>query len=635
MNNESNIPIDSLEFDQIKQNLKDYLRGQQQFKDYDFEGSSLSVILDLLAYNTHYQAFYANMAANESFLDSATIRPSVVSLAKHLDYVPRSKKAATLIVDVNFEDSLSVTDNILSGKVFIEKNTVFRGIDQNGKVVPFVNLQTHKATRVGGRNAARGVVLTQGMLKSVSFVANTTEGNSPTFTIPDKNVDIDTLNISVRRSTNSSIGASALWKRGRDITKLSGDTQVFFVQEGNDGLWQFYFGDGIIGRAIENGNLITASYLITTGTEGNGIGFSDDIRMAGNPQGFLSVTVQTDEDGNIVPSFGGEDSESVNSIKFYAPRSYQAQERAVTIDDYKALLGREYNQRSDNFFIWGGEENIPPQYGKVFISIKPKQGNRLSFGEKQAIQNSLLGERNLVTITPEVIDPDFLYIIPTVTVYYDEGKTTLTSESISVKIRQYIEIFNENELGGFNKNFRLSNFTSLIDATSPVINSNDTEFMLRKSFEPTLGRAATYNIRFDNPLYHPVDGYVPIISTESFGYEDILSSAYVKPKVDAYLEDDGYGNMRLYKMVNGQKITMKPKIGTVDYTTGFIVLQGFKPEYLADDRTDINVTVKPGSKDVYSRRNQIIQIDVNEVEVSAVPEKTKIYNSSTDSSFLR
>jgi hypothetical protein len=632
-NNTANTPIDSLEFDQIKTNLKDYLRGQQQFKDYDFEGSSLSIILDLLAYNTHYQAYYANMAANESFLDSAVIRPSVVSLAKHLDYVPRSKKAATLVVDVLYDNT--VTDQVIGGKLFLEKNRVFRGVDQNGKAINFVNLQTHQVTRQGGVNAARGVVLSQGTLKSVSFIANTTEIVAPTFTIPDKNIDIDTLNIIVQRSTTTTEGSANLWVRGRDITKLSGDTRVFFVQEGSNGFWQFYFGDGVLGRQIQNGNLITATYLTTSGSAGNGIGYNDDIRYAGNIENALSVSVQTEDDGTVIPSFGGEDEESVDSIKFYAPRTYQAQERAVTADDYLAVLGREYSSRADSYFIWGGEENIPPQYGKVFISIRPKQGRRLSFGEKQAIEKSILGERNLVTITPEVVDPDFLYIIPTITVYYDEAKTVLNSTGIASKVRDFVLIYNGEELGGFQKNFRSSNFTSLIDALAPTINSNTLELKLAKALEPSLGRSSTYTVRFDNALYHPIDGYTPILSSQSFVYQDATSSALVKPNVTAYLEDDGYGIVRIYKIVNNSKVIIKPNIGTIDYETGLVTLKNFAPVTLADGRTEIRITVQPRNRDIFSRRNQIIEIDIDGVSVTAVPEKTKIYNSSTDSTFPR
>ena len=425
MSNSSNIPIQSLEFDEIKNNLKAYLQGQEQFKDYNFEGSSLSIVLDLLAYNTHYQAFYANMAANESFIDSAVMRPSVVSLAKHLNYTPRSKKAAQLVVDVLMGTAASndsFTQRVIQGREFLEQGTVFRGKDVDGKAVNFVNLETYKAVRRNGENIVQGVILSQGFLKQVSYIANTQGGTEAKFTIPDLNIDIDTLTVIVQRSQSDTTGSSQLWKKATDINKLDSTSSVFFVQEGRDGLWEIYFGDGIVGKAIENGNVVTLRYLVTNGSAGNGIGYDESgvsRAITSNDSRVSVVRIETDATGRVQVSFGGEDSEDIESIRYYAPRNYQAQDRAVTSDDYKALLGREYASRADSFFIWGGEENDPPQYGKVFISIKPKVGIRLSNAEKQAIERTILGQRNLVTITPEVVDPDIIFINPSVTVYYD------------------------------------------------------------------------------------------------------------------------------------------------------------------------------------------------------------------------
>ena len=432
MKNTSNTPIQSLEFDEIKANLKDFLRGQDQFKDYDFEGSALSVIIDLLAYNTHYQAFYANMASNESFIDSAVMRPSVVSLAKHLGYIPRSKKASQLVTDIFMDSSSVTTPSVIAGKQFIERGTIFRGKDLNGSTVNFVTLDTYKAVRRSGRNVVQDVTLYQGYLKQISFVANTGETNN-LFTIPDLNIDVDRIDVCVQRSQTDTTGSAQLWKRTTDINKLSSDTNVFFVQEGRDGLWEVYFGDGILGKIIENGNVITVRYLITNGIDGNGIGFDDSIAkrsISSSDARISSVAVKIDKDGKIQSSFGGMDKESIESIKNYSPKNYQAQDRAVTADDYKAILGKEYSNRAESFLVWGGEENSPPQYGKVFISIKPAVGNRLSFSEKNSIAKTILGERNIITITPEIVDPDMLYVNPSIVVYYDESKTTLNKEAI-------------------------------------------------------------------------------------------------------------------------------------------------------------------------------------------------------------
>ena len=641
MRNTSNTPINALGFDEIKSNLKEYLRGQDQFKDYNFEGSALNIILDLLAYNTHYQAFYANMAANESFIDSAAIRESVVSLAKHLGYTPRSKKAARLVVDAILTPGgvdTVFTQTVIQGKQFIERGTIFRGKDTNGKSVNFVNLDNYKAVRRGGDNIVRDIVLYQGYLKQVSFVANTQGGTNAMFIIPDRSVDIDTISLFVQRSQTDSTGSQELWNRSTDINRLNSTSNAFFVQESREGFWEIYFGDGIVGKAVENGNIVTIRYLVTNGSEGNGIGFDEtSVKRAitCNDSRVTEVRIQTDDNDDVQVSFGGEDSEDTESIRFYAPRNYQAQDRAVTSDDYKAILGREYAQRAESFFIWGGEENDPPQYGKVFISIKPRVGSRLSTAEKRAIENTILGEKNLVTITPEVVDPDLLYINPSVKVYYDESKTTLNSTGVESRVVELIKTFGDSYLGLFQRNFRMSKFSSTIDGSSPAVNSNSTDITLTKRFEPNIGRAAPYTVNFDNTLLHPVDGYTPILSSDIFGYTDTTSTAVVKPSVDAFVDDDGYGNIRVYKQVGTTKVYLSRNTGTIDYTTGKIFLRNFKIEYLDDGKTELSLTVVPQNRDIFARRNQIILIDPNSISVTTVAEKTVIDRGASDSAFTR
>jgi hypothetical protein len=643
MSNQSNRPIQSLEFDEIKENLKDYLRSQSTFKDYDFEGSALSIIMDLMAYNTHYQAYYANMVANESFLDSAVIRESVVSLAKHLNYTPRSIKASRITIDAvltsSVGDDLDVfTQEVVQGKQFIERGTVFRGKDIDGKSVSFVTLDSYKAVRRNGENIVKDIVLYQGSLKQISYVANTQDESIPTFIIPDKNIDIDTLVVVVQKSQTDSTGTNEVWNRITDINKTNSTTTGFFVQENKEGLWEIYFGDGIVGRAIENGNVIFMRYLVTNGAAGNGIGFDESAakRSITCSDGRVrEVRIKTDSQGRVLVSNSGRDAEDTESIRFYAPRNYQAQDRAVTADDYKALLGREYSNRADSFYIWGGEENDPPQYGKVFISIKPKVGNRLSLSEKQAIERTILGERNLVTIVPEVVDPDILYIIPNITVYYDESKTSLSREGIQARMIAMVKFFNSEYLGLFQRNFRQSKFSSMIDGSSPAINSNTTQISLMKEFEPNLGRPAPYTINFDNPLLHPVDGYTPIMSSTVFGYVDSTSNAKIKPTVDAFLDDDGYGNIRIFKQIGSKKIIINKKIGTIDYVKGTVSLRNFAPEYLGTGQTALRLTVTPENRDIFSRRNQIITIDELSINITAVPEKTVIDRNASDSSLSR
>ena len=642
MRNTADIPIESLDFDEIKANLKTYLQGQDLFKDYQFEGSALSVLLDLLAYNTHYQAYYANMAANESFLDSAVMRPSVVSLAKHLNYTPRSSKAAQLLVDVVMRnDDSNFNASVIAGNQFLRKYSIFSGKNSDGKTVPFVSLETYKAVRRENENIVQSVVLYQGYRKQLSYVANLQAGMSPKFVIPDPSVDIDTLEVFVVKSQNESqaVGAGSIWKRATDINLLNGQSNVFFVQNNKEGLWEIYFGDGILGRALENGNLITLNYLITEGSNGNGIGFNETnvtraITLADRDSRVVEVRLRRNPGSNRpIVSFGGREPESTESIKFYAPKNYQAQDRAVTMEDYRAVLGKEYSDRADSFYVWGGEENDPPQYGKVFISIKPKVGYRLSAQEKRAIEKTVFGSKNLLTITPEVVDPDILFINPNVTLYYDETKTNSNKETIELAIKQAIVLYSNEALNAFDRSFRVSKMSAMVDAVSSAINSNTIEFTMTKRIEPNLSRPTPYTIKFDNALFHPIDGYTPILSSDSFSHRDLTSTAVVKPLATCYLEDDGYGNIRIYKMAGTQKVIVSKNVGTLDYNTGALLLRNFFPEALEAGKVELGITVVPKTGDVFARRNQIILIESDGVKVTAIPERTVIDREASDASF--
>ena len=635
----ANTPVDRLDFDQIKNSLKDYLRGQETFKDYDFEGSTMNILLDLLAYNTHYQAFYANMVANEAFLDSARKRNSVVSLAKHLNYTPRSRKASRIVVNVKYptsDNTITARNDLLragAGALSLPRGTRFSARGENGDTYVFNTLEDYRFEVIDGELIARNVVIYEGNLRTDSFVSNTKDTNQR-FLISDKNVDIDTIIARVTASVSDTFGINDSWRRANDITELSGDSTVFFVQETQDGTWEIYFGDGVIGRALENGNLVRVIYLSTKGPLANGIGSSDSEQ---SPTFYSTdsyiVSVVTDEDGNPQPSYGGEDSEETDSIRFYAPRSYQAQERAVSANDYLAALARDYSLRSDSFLVWGGEENDPPQYGKVFISIKPKNSAKLSITEKQAIARNILRQRNVLTVTPEVVDPDVTYINPTVTVYYDPNKTIISGNELASEIQSRIIVYGDENLNKFGSNFRSSKFSTFVDSIDPSINSSDVSLVLEKRVEPQFNRTLPYTIKFDNSLNHPIDGYPSILESTSFYYTDYTSNAVVKPSVEAYLDDNGYGVIRIYKIVGDTKVYLVENTGTVDYTTGTIVLKSFAPLGIPDGSIDIKIRVVPQREDIFVRRNQVLQINENLITVNSIQEKTVIDRKASDNNF--
>jgi hypothetical protein len=628
-------PIRDLDFDQIKNSLKDYLRGQEQFQDYDFEGSTMNILLDLLAYNTHYQAFYANMVANEAFLDSAVTRNSVVSLAKQLNYTPRSKKAARVNVSVELIPIEGARDapaviTVAANKEILPIGKSFSARDPSGRSINFVTLENYTFRVIDGRFFVNGAVLYEGSLQTASFIVNSKDVNQK-FIIEDENIDIDSLIVRVQRSVTDSQGLDEVWTRVYDINKLDGNATVFFVQESEGNKWEIYFGDGVLGRSVENGNLISVVYLRTNGISGNGIGNTDTEQSPAftteSTSASTYVVSVSRRDSIVQPSFGGADSETIESIKYYAPKNFQAQDRAVTTSDYLTALAKDYSIRSESFLVWGGEENDPPQYGKVFISVKPRNASRLSIQEKQSISRNILAPISMLTVTPEVVDPDVTYINPTVVVYYDQRKTISTSDVISQGIREKILQYGDENLDQFGKNFRQSKFSSYIDGLDQSINSSSTSITLEKRLEPQFGRSLPYTIKFDNSILHPIDGYPPVLSSSSFFFTDSNGS------VAAYLDDDGYGNIRVYKLVGQERIYIKRKAGTINYSDGLVELKSFAPLGTPDGNVEIKFTVVPERGDVFVRRNQVLVMNDDAIDITVVPEGTIIDRNASDANF--
>lgn len=630
--NNANLRIDGLDFDAIKTNLKDFLRTQEQFKDFDFEGAGMNVLLDVLAYNTHYQAFYANMVANEAFLDSAVLRQSAVSIAKHLGYTPRSIKSSKVEVDMEFFTSL--LESAVRGSAFINKGDIFRGKLGN-TTYNFIPLESYKIQVVNGIPVAKSVKLYEGTLKTYNFVVNSFDPTQK-FVLPSNRIDVDTITIRVQESTTNTSGLTNLWFRATDLNGLTGESLAYFLQENENGKFEIYFGDGILGKKLRNGNVIIVEYVQTNGAEANGCS-SFTFANAVNSQvigATRSITPVLNDFNKNGVSYGGTDPESIESIKYYAPRNYQAQERAVTEEDYKTILVREFSDGVDSFLVWGGEQNDPPSYGKVFISIKPKNGKRISTLEKLALERSVLNKKNLVGITPEIVDPDFLFLEVSTESFYDTSKTNLSPDGLSSFILQTIKSFETNNLSKFGKNFKMSKFLYSLDNTNQAISGSKVALRLNKKIEPLLSYSAPYTISFDNKLLHPVDGYQPILSSSAFGIKDSTSTLVVKPTVDAYLDDDGRGNVRVYKVVGTEKVYINSKQGKINYSTGKVVLNNFKVEYIkpATD-SEIKITVIPETQDIEARRNQIIMIDYDKSNVTVTPETTFGQNSRTATPF--
>ena len=625
-----NLPVDNLDFDAIKTSLKDFLRNQDKFKDYDFEGSGMNILLDLLAYNTHYQAFYANMVANETFIDSAVKRQSVVSLAKQLGYTPRSYRASTATIDIVWSNpSAAFRASVARGEVFVNRGDIFTATG-GGSVFTFIPIENYKVVAEGNDCVVRNMEIKEGRLQTFTYVVNAAD-TAQRFIIPDTRVDTSTMRVRVTRSPKDTTGILDIWTPISDINSVDGSTNAYFLQEIDKQRYEVQFGDGIVGRKPADGNAIILEYLVTRGDEANGIQtfrYNGSITTAGVTP---SVSVAINEQGIPQSSYGGSEPEDIDSIRYYAPRNYQAQERTVTAEDYKTILTREYTS-ADSIQVWGGEESEPPQYGKVLISIKPQGATRLSTLEKLSIQNTILQKKNVLGINPEVVDPDYVYIVLNLAVRYDSNLTTLSAKDIERLVNESIVSYASEKLGKFGLNFRFSKFLSFIDGINQSITSTDADLRIQKRFEPIIGNPGVYTIKFnfDNQLYHPIDGYPPILSSTGFGYVDPSTGT----EVDAYMDDDGYGNIRIYKQVGEEKVYLVTEAGTLDYSNGTISLTNFNPTYiLPTTSTEIAITVVPVSTDVFTRRNQIVLFDTENSTVTVVPDSFRTERNQTASAF--
>ena len=595
MTNETqrNIPITDLDFDQIKENLKAFLRDQTQFKDFDFEGSGMNILLDLLAANTHYHSFYINMVANEMFLDSAILRDSVVSLAKQLGYTPRSVRSATARVKV-----ISPTDPFPSETdKFLQPDTIFQtSID--GIAFTFTNLAPAEFIEDPdtGEFVIDEVEIKEGTHLDTAFVVDTLNPDQK-FIISDPAIDTTTLTVRVQRSITDVTGSEEPWQTVSSLIEVGEDDAAYQIQEIEGGFFELIFGDGIVGRALENGNVVLADWLSGNADAPNGAGLTDE------PGNRAFVVAGNFEVVVLDAAAAGAKRESLDSIKFFAPLTFQAQDRAVTSDDYAAIVARDFPD-IESIFVFGGEDIDPPQFGKVFISLKPQVGVTISDSEKLTIANTILKRRNVVSITPIVIDPDFTFLLIDTEVRFNPRATALAPSSIAELTEQTIRSFSDIELEKFERDFRYSNLVSDIDDAEASILSNETKVTMQKRFEPVLGRRVSFVLEYNNPIFHPEDGFKPVLSSTSFGFFD----PSIGQIVDAFLDDDGNGVVRTFKLVDLEKRIINECQGVINYETGKVELINFQPETLPSGIT-ISVNVQPADLDINVKFNQILQID--------------------------
>ena len=586
------INITELDFDAIKANLKQFLKGQSEFQDYDFEGSGLSVILDILAYNTHYNAMYDNLAVNELFLDSAVKRNSVVSLAKMLGYTPRSAKCATADVNVQVT-TVSTGPSVIVIPALSPFTTTI-----DGKTFTFYNREPLSATGPASVYQINNAKLTEGHYLTFRF----TVADNTRYIIPNTNVDLTTLRVRVQESATSS--EFNTFTPATSLTEVDNTTRAYWIKEIDDGLYELVFGDGVLAAALVPGNVISIDYFVSSLAAPNG---ARVFQYSGAPP----VDSATTSVFIVNPASGGDDVEDVQSIKFNAPRSYAAQNRAVTTEDYKTII---YNQFAEakSVSVWGGEDNNPPVYGKTYVCIRPKSATKLTNQQKSDVVNTILASKNVVSVVPEVLDPEYLNIALDCTVYYNPRETIRSGKEIEELVRQTIFTYDDNDLQKFDGVFRHSKLSRLIDATEKGILNNNTTVLIRRKIAPRYNVSAQYLLNIINPIYTTGLAQNNIYTTGLF----VAGSETIH-----YLDDDGLGNMRLYYIgPSADKIIVNPSIGTVDYANGIINIKNLHITSIAD--IDFEISIRPSSYDVVSAYTQIAEIARDHLTVTAIADDT-------------
>ena len=594
------ISVTDLEFDSIKANLKNYLSSQSTFQDYDFTGSGMDVLLDVLAYNTHYMGYYANMIGNEMFLDSASLRESVVSHAKLLNIMPTSATAPTAKLNFTFTPSNSPTS------LTIAKNTKFTstvdGINYN-----FTTIKPTTLYPVSGVYSVSDIEVKEGTLLSKSYTVDLSD-TAQRFIIPNANVDTSTLTITVQNSISDSTVYTYTDGDSLDVTTITSTQRVYFIQEVEDQKYEIFFGDGAVGKQLADGNIIFIEYLATQGILANKAStFTAVGTVAGLSSSHYTLTVGT-------TAIGGAAIESINSIKHNAPKLYQAQKRATTKDDYKAIL---FGEREDieSISVYGGEEASPPVYGKVYIAIKPTGNAMYSSATKEDIKTSILKKTNVVTVIPELVDPIYYYILVDTVINYDPVTLMSTEDSLKAIIDSTINSYFSTELQKFDQKFRYSVLTKKIDNTSQAVRNSKTTIKYQLRVTPsTLATASTYTLEYGNGLtkgsltstaFTTSDGNTYTVIDDSLGNVKLIRSTYTSGVVTV---DSPVVYMTL--------IDGSTNLGTIDYDTGKVVLNNFTPYTISDGTSNIKITVTPSvnNADITPIREQILTTDTTDAD---------------------
>ena len=594
----SQINVTDLDFDNIADNLKNYLKGQDTFKDYNFEGATLSILIDLLAYASHIGAVNTNIAASELFLDSAQIRKNVVSRAKDLGFTPSSEKASTAKANIVLRNVRSADGTVPStSSMIMSRGTQFR-TTYEGVKYEFVSASTYTPTVDGTTFTYNNVDLVQGTFAQDQFVFDSQIKNAK-FVVSNQRVDKQRMTVTI-----NSGGVSSTYALSTDVSNIDTTSKVYYTQENEEGFIEIYFGDGTLGVALLDGDIITVDYVIVDDVHADG---ANRFTQVGAINGFTDSTISVTEKAS-----GGAEKESIESIKFKATKFYTSQNRLVTLNDYKAKV-QEYYPNADAVAVWGGEDNVPPAYGKVFVALKPNNADYLSETEKTQVKNSL-NKLNMLTVRPEIVDADIIKILISTTFKYNPALTTLTAGELSTLVKNTINQFDTDNLNGFDAIFRHSNLTKTIDEADSAILSNTTNIRLRKKLDGTVStNPKGYTLSMGNALFNPHSGHNAdaggIVTTTGFKVGGDSVNTH-------YFDDDGKGNLRRYYLSGSTRIYKDSAAGIVNYSTGLITINAFILTSTVNADTSIDFTVIPSGNDVVAERGNLIDISMDDVKVT-------------------
>ena len=587
------INISELDFDNIKSNLKEYLQGQDQFTDYDFDGSAINVLLDILAYNTHYNAMYTNLAINEMFLDSASKRDSVVSIANNYGYLPASRTCATANISMTVAIGNS-TSNTLS----IAKSTPFtstvNGVDYN-----FYTMNEN----VGISNGVNFVFSTFPIYEGTPVTEKFTIFTDTVIVLQNLNIDTDTIKVTVQDVASSF--TSSVYSYSEKIIGLVPTSKVYFIKEIEGGKYQIYFGKDNLGEEPAVGSVVTIEYMVTNGSNGNGIALFTyaGSNLSNTPVVTVSSIAST-----------GRDAETTDEIKYNVSHKYRTQDRAVTASDYIDIIQTAY-PNIDSINCWGGESMSPPIYGKIYISIKPQTSLFLTSSEKNYITESIIAPKSMLGISPVLLDPIYTTVDLDTTVYYNPNLTNKSSTQIVELVRQSIVNYNDTVLQKFDGVLRYSRLIRTIDDADNSIINNITTIKLRRIVDVVFNTSIKYTVSISNQI---ASSGVPeeAVMTNAF-YVDATGTKY-------YIDDDAVGNLRLfyYNPQNYSKVFTNLKIGTVNYLTGLIIVNNLFVTGVAE--SDLQFIIKPKSNDIVSKHNEIVDINSSYLTIVAVQEYSSL-----------